>query len=159
MGAAQASFDGTNTTQVNRFSSQVSGSVSFTASASVSVCGGVVGDAIADTFGTTMSLSPAATIGNEVTFDSAPGRTDRAEFGVWRPVTAGLDTKVVNGQVAVPAGGQLKVSTPRGCSVLVEVGASSVSGLAHAERVAFGDYDDGVVQEPVEQADSGGVLG
>ena len=32
-------------------------------------------------------------------------------------------------------------------------------GLAHAERLSFGDHDDGVVQEPVEQADGGGVLG
>ncbi len=32
-------------------------------------------------------------------------------------------------------------------------------GLAHAEGLAFGDHDDGVVQEPVEQANDGGVLG
>jgi hypothetical protein len=31
--------------------------------------------------------------------------------------------------------------------------------LAHAERFAVGDDDAGVVQEPVEEADGGGVLG
>jgi hypothetical protein len=31
--------------------------------------------------------------------------------------------------------------------------------LAHAERLAFGDHDDAVVQETVEEADGGGVLG
>jgi hypothetical protein len=33
------------------------------------------------------------------------------------------------------------------------------AGLPHAERLAFGDHHDAVVQEPVEQADGGGVLG
>jgi len=31
--------------------------------------------------------------------------------------------------------------------------------LAHPERLAFGHHDDAVVQEPVQQADGGGVLG
>jgi hypothetical protein len=39
------------------------------------------------------------------------------------------------------------------------VGTSSGSGLAHAERLAFGDHDGGVVQEPVQHGDGGGVLG
>ena len=33
------------------------------------------------------------------------------------------------------------------------------AGLAHPERLAFGGHDDGVVQEPVEEADGGGVFG
>ena len=67
--------------------------------------------------------------------------------------------EIVNGQVEVPSGGQLKVSTPRGW--LVGFGASSVScsGLFHAVGVAVGDYDAAVVQQPVEQADGGGVFG
>ena len=32
-------------------------------------------------------------------------------------------------------------------------------GFAHAERLALGGDDDGVVQEPVEEADGGGVFG
>ena len=49
---------------------------------------------------------------------------------------------------------------PSGSLVLGGPGAtSSGAGLAHAERLAFGGHDDGVVQEPVEQADGGGVLG
>ena len=35
----------------------------------------------------------------------------------------------------------------------------SVSGLAHAVGLAVGDDDVGVVQEPVEHADGGGVFG
>jgi hypothetical protein len=35
----------------------------------------------------------------------------------------------------------------------------SCSGLAHADRLAFGDHDVGVVQEPVEHGQCGGVLG
>ena len=35
----------------------------------------------------------------------------------------------------------------------------SGSGFAHAVGVAVGDHDVGVVQEPVEQADRGGVFG
>jgi hypothetical protein len=31
--------------------------------------------------------------------------------------------------------------------------------LFHAERLALGGDDDGVMEEPVEQADGGGVLG
>jgi hypothetical protein len=31
--------------------------------------------------------------------------------------------------------------------------------LAHAERLALGDHDDAVMQEPIEQADCSGVLG
>ena len=66
----------------------------------------------------------------------------------------------VNGQVRVAAGGQVKVPAPwlllpgfRGW------GTSLGAGLAHAERLSFGDHDDGVVQEAVEEADGGGVLG
>jgi hypothetical protein len=33
------------------------------------------------------------------------------------------------------------------------------AGLAHAERLALGDHHDAVVQQPVQQADGGGVLG
>ena len=65
----------------------------------------------------------------------------------------------VNGQVAVPAGGQVKVPTPRvdqSCSVVPPL---SGSGFAHAVGLAVGDHDVGVVQQPVEQADGGGVLG
>src|SRR6516162_11743420 len=36
---------------------------------------------------------------------------------------------------------------------------SSCSGLFHPVGVAVGDHDVAVVQEPVEQADGGGVLG
>jgi hypothetical protein len=36
---------------------------------------------------------------------------------------------------------------------------SSGSGLSHAERLSFGGHDDRVMQEAVEQADGGGVLG
>ncbi len=43
--------------------------------------------------------------------------------------------------------------------MLGEAVTSSGSGLAHAERLAFGDHDDAVVQEAVEKADGGGVLG
>src|SRR5262249_35908375 len=38
-------------------------------------------------------------------------------------------------------------------------GSSFGPGLAHAVGVAVGDHDAGVVQQPVEQADGGGVLG
>jgi hypothetical protein len=38
-------------------------------------------------------------------------------------------------------------------------GAPPGLGLPHTERFAFGDHHDAVVEEPVEQADRGGVLG
>jgi hypothetical protein len=66
---------------------------------------------------------------------------------------------VVNGQVVVPAGGQLKVPVPRIGLAGFDGCASSCSGLFHPVGVAAGDDDVAVVQEPVEQADSGGVLG
>jgi hypothetical protein len=94
VGAAQANYNGTNSTQINRFSSQVSGTITFTATASVSVSGGVVDAAIQGTFGITTSLSLTATIGNEVTFNSAPRTTAHAEFGVWRLKTTGTYSKV-----------------------------------------------------------------
>ena len=65
--------------------------------------------------------------------------------------------RYVNGQVLVSANGQLKVPIPR--CLLSGSCTSSDSGLAHAERLSFGCHDDGVVQEPIEQADGGGVLG
>src|SRR5436190_22875491 len=36
---------------------------------------------------------------------------------------------------------------------------SFLAGFSHAVAVAFGDDDDGVVQEPVEEAGGGGVFG
>jgi len=48
---------------------------------------------------------------------------------------------------------------PLGWLVLVQGGSSFGSGLAHAVGVAVGDHDVGVVQEPVEEAGGGGVLG
>jgi hypothetical protein len=83
VGASQANDNGTNTTQVNRFSSQATGPITFTATASVSVSGGVVDAAIQGTFGITTSLSLTATIGNEISFDSAPARprTPSSESG------------------------------------------------------------------------------
>lgn len=70
-----------------------------------------------------------------------------------------LGNGVVNGQVAVPTGGQLKVPAPRGVSTGLESGSSVRSGLSHSVRVAVGDDGVAVVQEPVEHADRGGVLG
>ena len=53
-----------------------------------------------------------------------------------------------------------KVLAPAGCSGLGGGGwASSVSGFFHAVAVAFGDYDVGVVEEPVEHGAGGCVLG
>src|SRR5450759_5836078 len=65
----------------------------------------------------------------------------------------------VNGQVEVPAGGQLKVPTPCGCSALVLVSSLGGSGFAHPVGLSAGDHGGGVVQEPVQQADGGGVFG
>ena len=60
----------------------------------------------------------------------------------------------------VPAGGQVKVPTPRWCfSWFVGLVPPRGSGLSHAVGLAVGDDDVAVVQEPVEQADGGGVFG
>ena len=68
--------------------------------------------------------------------------------------------QAVNGQFVVPAGGQVKVPTPRGLiSWLLIWCLLGCSGLFHAVGVAVGDDDVAVVQEPVEQADGGGVFG
>ena len=66
---------------------------------------------------------------------------------------------LVNGQVVVPAGGQLKVPAPRVVSAGFDACTSPGSGLFHSVGVAVGDDDVAVVQEPVEHADGGGVLG
>ena len=66
----------------------------------------------------------------------------------------------VNGQVEVPGGGHEKSSPLDGFSGGGGRGAgSSRAGLFHAVGLAFGGDDDGVVEEPVEEADGGGVLG
>ena len=50
--------------------------------------------------------------------------------------------------------------SPHSSRLISCVGTSFVGfGLAHAVGVAVGDHDVGVVQEPVEQADRGGVFG
>ena len=59
----------------------------------------------------------------------------------------------------VAAGGQVKVPIPRWFSVLGGASSRLGPGLAHPERLSFGDHDDRVMQEPVEQADGRGVLG
>jgi hypothetical protein len=79
--------------------------------------------------------------------------------GNLKPGSISTCTHVVNGQVEVPAGGQLKVPAPRGCLAGFACSASSCSGLFHPVGVAVGDDDVAVVQEPVEHADGGGVLG
>ena len=64
----------------------------------------------------------------------------------------------VNGQFAVPIGGQLVVAG----FVRVVVGLrgrSFLSGLAHAVAVAVGDDGVAVVEEAVEEADRGAVFG
>jgi hypothetical protein len=64
----------------------------------------------------------------------------------------------VNGQVLVPAGGHRKVLTLGLINWfwrLLVVGF----GLGDAVGLAIGHDDVGVVQEPVEQADRGGVFG
>lgn len=70
-----------------------------------------------------------------------------------------IGTDPVNGQVEVPAGGQLKVPTP--CGDCSGAGAASCPGssVAHAVGLAGGDHGGDVVQEPVEEADGGGVFG
>src|SRR5499433_1213931 len=47
---------------------------------------------------------------------------------------------------------------PSGWSGLVQGGSSFGSGLAHAVGIAVGDHDIRVMQQPVQQADGGGVL-
>jgi cytochrome P450 len=64
----------------------------------------------------------------------------------------------VNGQVEVAAGGQVEVPASRVCSAWFSLSSCSGSGLFHAVGVAVGDDGVAVVQEPVEQADRGGVL-
>src|SRR6478609_3920217 len=74
----------------------------------------------------------------------------------------GANTRDVNGQVDVPAGGQVEVPTPSlGFSGFVGRGVllSVAAGVAHAVGLAVGDDDGGVVQEPVQDADGGGVFG
>ncbi len=65
----------------------------------------------------------------------------------------------VNGQVVVSGFGQLKVPAPRVSSAGFPGGSSLGSGLFHPVGVAVGDYDVAVVEQPVEHADGGGVLG
>jgi len=66
----------------------------------------------------------------------------------------------VNGQVEVPGGGHEKSPPLDGFSGGGGRGAgSSRAGLFHAVGLAFGGDHDGVVEEPVEEADRGGVLG
>jgi hypothetical protein len=89
VGAAQANYNGTSSNQTNRFWSEVSGTVSFAATASVSVSGTIVAAAIQGTLSITTTLTLQATLGNEVSFVSAPHTTAHAEYGVWRLKTTG----------------------------------------------------------------------
>lgn len=67
---------------------------------------------------------------------------------------------VVNGQVEVPAGGHEKSPPLGGFSGGGGRGAGSFrAGLFHAVGLALGGGDDGVVQEPIEEADRCGGLG
>jgi hypothetical protein len=52
-----------------------------------------------------------------------------------------------------------KSPQPSGWLLRFQGGSSFGSGLAHAVGVAAGDDDAGVVEQPVEQAGGGGVLG
>jgi hypothetical protein len=65
----------------------------------------------------------------------------------------------VNGQVEVSVFGQVKVPTLRGFSGCARGGSGVVSVVAHAVGLAGGDDDGGVVEQPVEDADGGGVFG
>ena len=65
----------------------------------------------------------------------------------------------VNGQFAVPGFGQVEVPALLGVSGSARGGSGPVLGLSHAVGFTVGDDDGGVVQEPVEHADGGGVLG
>ena len=65
----------------------------------------------------------------------------------------------VNGQFAVPAGGHLVVPTLPLISVVVGGLLAVLSGVAHAVGLAVGDDDGGVVQQAVQDAGGGGVLG
>ena len=75
------------------------------------------------------------------------------------PAAAPHRPEAVNGQFVVPAGGQLKVPTLRWVSVVRWSGSSFRSGLSHPVGLAVGDDGVAVVQEPVEEADGGGVFG
>ena len=66
---------------------------------------------------------------------------------------------LVNGQVKVPAGGQMKVPAPCGSSAVGQGVLLSVLGVFHSVGLAVCDDDGGVVQEAVEDADRGGVFG
>jgi hypothetical protein len=66
---------------------------------------------------------------------------------------------VAHGHVEVPAGGRESPRSLAGVEVSSGAVTSLVVGVAHAERIAGCDHDAGVVQEPVEDAGSGGVLG
>ena len=75
---------------------------------------------------------------------------------------------IVNGQVEVTAygqqevttGGQVEVPTPRKISGFFGLGPTpSASGLAHAPRLPVCEHHDVVVEQSVEHADSGCVLG
>ena len=94
----------------------------------------------------------------DVLSERAPGLAEALE----RAMAEGVPYVIldgVNGQVVAPAGGQVKVPTPSGWLVGFQGGSSFGSGLAHAVGVAAGDHDVGVVEQPVEEADGGGVLG
>jgi hypothetical protein len=65
----------------------------------------------------------------------------------------------VNGQVAVPVFGQVKVPALRGFSGCGRGGSGVVSGVAHAVGLAGGYDDGGVMEKAVQDADGGGVFG
>ncbi len=64
-----------------------------------------------------------------------------------------------NGQVEVPGGGQLEIPAPRAGSASFGLGSSSCSGMFHVVRVAVGDHVVAVDQNPVDDANGGGVIG
>jgi hypothetical protein len=63
-------------------------------------------------------------------------------------------------KLEVPGFGQVKVPTL--CGLIRGSGAvtsSTLAGLEHAVGLAVGDHGGGVVEEPVEHGDGGGVFG
>ena len=75
------------------------------------------------------------------------------------PIHSPYSGGAVNGQVAVLAGGHLKVLAPRGVSRRSGSGSSFLAGFAHAVALSVGDDHVGVVKESVDERAGGGVLG
>ncbi|WZH38943.1 MAG: hypothetical protein PIR02_09785 [Microbacterium enclense] len=92
VGPPQSNYNGTGATSTSVFTAEVSGTVEATVSGSANVGVDAKLANISATYGTSVSASLTASLGNQTSIEVPPGQTGNGQYGIYTVTVTGTET-------------------------------------------------------------------